>query len=192
MRLFVAIELPEEVRRLLSRLAEPLESHGVPRSAFARPENLHITLKFLGAVEDAKLPLLTRALQESVIGGFFELRPERIECLPERGPVRIVSVGFGGGVNPLRALQGSIESACSAIGFPPEGRRYRSHVTIARLKKFLPPAARRQLDGATVPPLPIHSFCVDHFTLVESHLGPGGSQYVPLVRFGLGGRSGDD
>jgi 2'-5' RNA ligase len=182
MRLFVALELPDSVRQSLHGLAAPLESLGVPRRRFVRTDNLHLTLKFIGELPEPDVAGVCDALGRVSRLGAFGLRCEGIECLPDRGPVRIVSVGLAGDVGRLCDVQGEIESACETVGIRREARRFRPHVTIARLRQPLAPAARRRFEHFKFPRDP---FEVAQFVLMQSHLEPQGARYVPLARFPL-------
>src|SRR5688572_25637340 len=100
--MFIAIELPEEVRTHLVEVRRRLEP-ALPKIAFTRAENLHITLKFLGDVEPKKIATITDSLA-MIKPARIELTASGIECFPNRGPVRIITAALQGATAPLRAL----------------------------------------------------------------------------------------
>ena len=184
MRLFIAIELPDAVREHLTRVQEALKPR-LDRVSFTRPANLHVTLKFLGEVEPKRLDPLTESLGKVRAGGPVDLVADHGECFPPRGPVRIVAAGMGGSVDTLRAVHDAIEQRCKFIGFDREGRAYRPHVTLARARLPLKPSERDVIAVATEMLWPGPRFDVEHFSLVESRLRPGGSEYTTVARFPL-------
>src|SRR4051812_21864075 len=113
MRLFLAIELPEATRRHL------LEAVDLLRPAWAnvrwvKPDNLHLTLKFLGEVSEGAVAPLCEALRNVPSKAQLHLQPDHVELLPPRGSVRVIAAGVGGDVESLGALANDIETACAA------------------------------------------------------------------------------
>src|SRR5579863_5293221 len=92
MRLFVAIELPENIRLHLAKMQEALKP--IFGGKWTKPQQLHITLKFLGETPDAQLPELIDALSEVELDTEILLQTKGVLFLPPHGPVRIVAAGF--------------------------------------------------------------------------------------------------
>jgi RNA 2',3'-cyclic 3'-phosphodiesterase len=115
MRLFTAVELPGEVREHLLRVrGELVEAAGLADAvSWVKPENLHVTLKFLGEVPDPAVGELTKLL-----GGVrFEpmrLAADHMVFFPKRGPVRVIAAGMAGDVDKLEGLFAEVENACAA------------------------------------------------------------------------------
>src|SRR3712207_508452 len=113
MRLFTAIELPEPVRAHLldvrDRLHDPAEAVAV---SWVKPENLHVTLKFLGEVPDAAVGGLLESLARVDVRP-IRLVADHIVYFPKRGPVRVIAAGLGGDVRELVRLYEQIEAACA-------------------------------------------------------------------------------
>src|ERR1043165_767414 len=130
MRVFLAIELPEKSRRHLDRLCQHLRRpHDLAQSvSWVKRDNWHITLKFLGEVEDACIPEITPALAAVQVHP-MNLFADRMQYFPKRGPVRVVSVGIGGDAGLLNHLPKHIEDALQPLGFPREDRPYTAHIT---------------------------------------------------------------
>ena len=155
-----------------------------PPASWVRAENLHVTLKFLGEVPEPQVPRICDALK-TVPANAMRLQPDRVECLPERGAVRVISAGVGGELERVCDLFDGIERACEPLGFAGERRKYRPHITLARLRSFLPPHTRRSLADAGSKHLPAPEFVVGEFVIMQSRLHPKGAQYIPLARFPL-------
>src|SRR5688572_21710103 len=115
MRLFLAIELPEDVRAHLVRVQEKLSSV-LDGAAMTRPKNLHITLKFLGQVDERGIVALSESLSK-ISAPAIQLASTELECFPPRGPIRIVAARMEGSEKPLAALHTSIEQRCQYLGF---------------------------------------------------------------------------
>lgn len=198
MRLFLGLELPDTVRQRLTKLSKTTQEywedelavqgiagHEVPATSWVRPENLHVTLKFFGAVPDSDLPVLCGALEGVNGAGMIRLVPDRTVCLPPRGPIRVISVGLSGELEWLHQLHRQIEERCEPIGFRPERRPFTPHITMARVKGWVPSYARGRLEKIGSVHLPAPQFDVCEFVLIQSHLDSKGARYVPLARFPL-------
>ena len=184
LRLFVACELPDEVRRALGRVQDDMRRLGAERLRWVRPESIHVTLKFLGGVESSRVEAITAALESAVEA--FELRL-RLASVGSFGGarMRVVWVGLDGDVEGLAALAGRVEAALQPLGFPPERRPFAAHLTLARVPDQVPPAERRQLASLVEryepPPPPSMTFM--EVNLIQSQLGRGGSVYTRLATF---------
>jgi 2'-5' RNA ligase len=182
MRLFVALELDERTRAALARAHVPDASPGV-RVRRVAPRNLHLTLKFLGEVEEARLPDVTSVLcAASLATKPFDLVVRGVGAFPPHGAPRVIWAGCAGGAE-LDGLQRRVEDALATLGFPRDDRPFHPHVTLARIDGRLraPPTFSDQPFG-TVP--------LAAGVLFESRLGPSGSEYrkVAELPFGPGGR----
>ena len=193
MRLFIAIELPEEVRNHLAGLAKRLEAAsterwGLPaqhmsRISFTRRENLHVTVKFLGEVDERRVAEVCGALSDVSIGPAHPLVAERAELLPPRGPVRVIAVGLGGDVATLQRLYEEVDRRCASLGFASERRPYRAHITIARARNPLPNSLRGPAAETLGKVLPGTPFAATEFVLMHSQLQAGGPHYTRLATF---------
>jgi len=178
MRLFVAIELEEGFRKKLVAMQEALRGV-VPRVSFTRPENLHLTLKFIGEVEEQRLPELCDALSAVPKVGKFQLTLAGLDLLPERGPIRIIAAAVDGG-EKLLEVQKAVEEACATQNISRENRRYRPHITLARARQPIPRS--RKSDLMHTPPSEAASSNVADFVLMQSTLSNKGSEYMRLYR----------
>ena len=184
MRLFLAIELPEDVRRHLERVATALKySPDLASSVtWVKRENLHVTLKFLGEVEDTRIPQITAALAD-LSSDPIQLMADRMLFFPKRGPVHVVGVEVGGDTARLSKLHAQIETRCAELGFMRESRAFVGHITLGRSRKGERGSGLMELRGETLPgkfPGPV--FIADHVTLMQSEPTSEGSRYTLIHR----------
>ncbi|HSZ57492.1 MAG TPA: RNA 2',3'-cyclic phosphodiesterase [Tepidisphaeraceae bacterium] len=186
MRLFLAIELPDAIRRGLADISSRLRTApDLSGCSWVRTENLHVTLKFFGEVPEATLPAICESLNQVRLDGSIRLKASRMELLPPHGPVRVIAAGLEGDRWRLEELHGQIEKRCADVGFPPEARKFRPHVTLARARRPLSPGVRGEIEERTAELLPLEELVVNDFVLMESRLKPDAAQYIPLARFKL-------
>lgn len=154
----------------------------LPRASWTKPESWHVTLKFLGEIPDEAAERFAAqigtAAGELAAGDLVAADPV---LLPPGKRPRVVAVGFrpGGTLATLERLARAAESAALAIGCPAEGRPFRPHVTLARMRESWSPAAVDVFEGAaaswTLPPWRVTS-CV----LFRSRLDPAGAIHTPV------------
>ncbi len=126
-RLFVSIELPESVvRQLLSLCCD------VPGARWVEPEQIHLTLRFIGEVDGLVFRDVQAALEEVRSPG-FDLRIKGVGHFPPRGEPRVLWAGVERS-EPLVALRNRVEGALVRAGIAPEGRKFSPHITLARLQ----------------------------------------------------------
>lgn len=176
-RLFLAVPLAEAVRR---DLAEALRAHGSLPGRPVPPESWHLTLRFLGDTARAALERVLEEVDAARLGAPFALRFGGYGAFPRAGRAAVVWLGVEEGAEPLAALAAAVEDAVRRAGFPPEGRPFRAHLTLSRLR---PPAPVDDLL-ARLPPFP-RSMSVHEVVLYRSHLGGGPARYEPVERFPL-------
>jgi len=146
MRSFIAIELPPEIKLELARLQQALKEDGQPRIKWVNPQGIHLTLKFLGNIDPAVVGGITGAMTDaaSTISPFtLDLRQPG--AFPNLERVQVVWVGLGGELEVLKKLQQSLESKLAKLGFPPEKRPFKPHLTLARLGDEATTQQRRRL-----------------------------------------------
>jgi 2'-5' RNA ligase len=183
-RLFTAIELPATVRQHLVTARAAIASTAGERGAvsWVQPENLHVTLKFLGEVPDERLGRLCDALARVIV------EPTRLVAgglvlFPKRGAIRVIAAGLSGEVERFGRLFADVEDACASAGFEREGRIYMPHVTLGRARPGRNAAGLRRLrdDVAAITAGP--EFTADGFVLMQSQLHPKGAIYTPAAHF---------
>lgn len=182
-RTFIAIELPVDLRRLvtehINRLRQQLPE---VRASWAREDNLHLTLKFLGNVPGANIPNVSDALNRATKAfSSFELTVSGCGHFPTRGQPNVLWIGAQAAT--LQSLHTAIERELAAKGFPREARAFHPHLTIARLR---PSSGGRQLAE-------IHkqlgfapfTFNVSEVVVFRSELLRQGSKHTALSRHAL-------
>jgi 2'-5' RNA ligase len=141
-RLFVALNLPAAVRDALWRAAEPARALDPPVK-WVRPEGLHLTLKFLGDVDDATETAVREALARAAGGGetprAITLALHGFGAFPDAHRPRVFWAGIEA-EPPLELLQHRLERELEPLGFPLEGRPFRPHVTLGRAERDAQPA----------------------------------------------------
>ncbi|HEY7120213.1 MAG TPA: RNA 2',3'-cyclic phosphodiesterase [Tepidisphaeraceae bacterium] len=185
MRLFTAIELPDPTRNHLAAIIEKLRPHPTLKDAvtWTRPENLHVTLKFLGPVEDKFLPNLIAGLRKITFPA-LPFTIERFLVLPGPGPARVLAATLTGSERLLADFFTAIEQTVAPLGIPRERRAYKPHVTLFRVRRpsqrLTAPILARLVDPGLLPAPP---FTATRATLFESTLTPAGPIYAPLAHF---------
>ena len=181
-RVFCAVELPVEIRAAVAAHASRLRrDFPEARASWVRPEGLHITLKFIGEVEAARVEALSRAAGAAVKGSQpFRLSIEETDTFPPRGAARVLWLGVKDASSQLALLQRRLEDECEAAGFPREPRAFKPHLTVARLRT--PKDAHALSEAHRHTPFGPFNFEVSELLVIRSELGPGGSRYTPLSR----------
>jgi 2'-5' RNA ligase len=187
LRVFCAVELPEEVREQAADHAARLrERFGEARASWPRAENLHLTLKFLGEIERGRIEALTRAAARAAARSeAFRLTVAGAGAFPPRGPARVLWLGVADASGGLARLHGHLEDECAHEGFTREARPFHPHLTLARLRA--PQGARELARLHEEMGFAALAFNVTELVLMRSELGPGGSRYTPLSRHELQG-----
>ena len=180
-RLFIAMEISTEARQFASELIRRLRTDNpVKGVSWSKPENLHITLKFLGDTDDASEAKVIRALSE-IASKFtpFSLHLDKPELLGNR----VISIAVRSDSQTVFSIEKAVDTESGKLGYVPDGRRYHPHLTLARMRRS---KGIRELSQeflqTRIKPL---GFEVRELVLYESVLGPGGSVYKVVQRFGL-------
>jgi len=187
-RAFIAVDLTDSVRERVSALQERLRSSRADVSWVA-PANLHLTLKFLGNIEEDPIGSLKEALGSAAKElKPFSIRLEGIGAFPKTTSPRVLWVGVEAGKEELIGLGHAIHKACCSIGFPEEERPFSPHLTIGRVRSHQETASLIQklqtAEFSSSEPIP-----VKEVVLFRSDLSPKGPTYSPLAVLPLGGAS---
>lgn len=189
MRMFVGIGLPEECRTSIVGALSPLAERGLPVS-WTRAENLHITVKFLGEVPDARVEEMGELLAEAAgETAPFRLVVEGAGGFPTLSSPRILWAGVREPLDPVRKLHQNMEKILAGAGFPREGRPFHPHVTVGRVRRRLP-AGWTERFGGSLSGIRFGDVPARSYQLYESRLSPSGSAYRVLVDVPFGGRPG--
>jgi 2'-5' RNA ligase len=178
-RAFVAIDLPDAVRRDVAALRPRLGLGGAPMK-WVEEKNLHLTVKFLGDVDDDAVPSILARLRDACAAFEpFEIEIAGVGTFPPGRPPRIVWAGVTENAEIVKRLAARIDKDLGALGIEPEARELHPHVTLARVRDGAngPPRARGPI-GAGVGPL--GRVRVEAVELKASRLGPAGPVYSSL------------
>lgn len=175
-RLFTGLEVPSEIVRELSALRG-----GLPGARWVEPENYHVTLRFIGDVDDAVAREVGSVLAQ-VRRSPFEICLDGLHSFGGRKARAVVALVPT--VRPLMELQAEHERMMQRIGLEPEGRKYIPHVTLARLRD----SSNRQVAEylATRSPFRTVPFAVPRFVLYSARASVGGGPYVVEAAYPLG------
>lgn len=188
LRLFVAIDLPEDVRESLGRLQSDIRRHDLPGLRWTRPEGVHLTLKFLGETPASSLPAIEAALARAVRGAQpFRLALGAPGTFGNRRRPRVLWVDVEGDVQPLQQLQAAVERELAAAGFAPEERGFSPHLTLARVPQPSPPGLAERVSRALAAVAAAQGEIeVREVVLMRSRLQPSGAVYSRVAAFPLG------
>ncbi|MBT5571952.1 MAG: RNA 2',3'-cyclic phosphodiesterase [Alphaproteobacteria bacterium] len=176
-RLFVAFDLPAELRVRLTGLRGQ-----VPGARWIPAESMHLTLRYIGEVNEDVAEDVHDALGR-VADDPFEIQVSGVGHFESRGQVRALWAGVTRN-EALARFQARIETVCQRAGLAPESRRFHPHVTLARCRDTSPARVApfvAEHAGFQAPP-----FQVGSFVLYSSNLGRSGSSYIPEVTYPLG------
>ena len=185
-RAFIAMDVSEDVRRRLEELRKHLERFGKDVK-WVPVENVHITLKFLGNIEETRVNGIKEVMQSLACRTKpFTLKAKGTGCFPSIKKIRVVWAGLAGELDKLVFFQRELENNLQKVGFPKEDRTFKPHLTLGRMKSPRNDAslARAIVDNAS---FESDEFTVDHVTLYKSILKPSGAKYEVLVKMPLEG-----
>ena len=186
MRTFIALELSNEIQKELSRLQEELNKADADVK-WVKPDNIHLTLKFLGNVEDAKIEQIKKILEGiSSKEKLFEISLSGLGAFPDLNHPRVLWVGLDTGSPEAKRIAASLETELQKIGFPKEERPFSAHLTLGRVKSGRNKAKlKEKLSSLQVQP---KSSAINNITLFQSTLTPKGPIYTPLYMSKFTGR----
>jgi 2'-5' RNA ligase len=182
-RLFIAIELPNDVLSALNDVQHSLRPEpALSRLRWVRPEGIHLTLKFLGETPAERQPAIEAAITRAVAGiGPFELHLGKLGRFGSSQSPRVVWIDVDGETELLARLQSRVDREIAPLGYPSENRAFAPHLTLARV----PPERAREVSApladaiarTTVPPATMRATEV---SLMKSDLQRGGAVYTQL------------
>lgn len=193
-RLFIAVPLPDDMAGAVTEVVDEVRSHGLPEGErdvrWVRLDGLHLTLRFLGPTpEDRIAPTAARMAEvASTVAGPIDLELRGSGVFPPVGRPRAIWIGIGDGAAALGEVETQLSDALVSIGWPPDDRPFRPHLTLARS------------DGVAVGPLVAGRLAAamegrrivgraTEIGLFESVTGGGPARYVPVTVRGFGDTS---
>lgn len=184
LRAFIAINIPGEYLRPISVLLEELMSSNAA-VRWVKPGSIHLTLKFLGNIKEEQVHEIANKVK-TVVGKYtpFELRVEGCGAFPSVRNPRVIWLGVHGALETLKSLQSELEKVLIPLGFPPEKRSFRAHLTVGRVKgargKKKLVTLLEEKTGFSLAP-----FMVRRVVFFKSDLKSTGAVYTPLEEIAL-------
>ena len=186
-RSFIAIDLWEQTRRQIEAFIQELRKSDA-QVGWVRVEGIHLTLKFLGnvspgSIEEIKSELARVASQT----GPIRIEPAGCGAFPAIKSPRVIWIGLRGQIGPLSELARQVETALVPLGFKPEDRPFKPHLTVGRVR------GRQRLQALQEILLAHRDFTAEPFdasqvVLYKSELRPDGARYSPLFKAPFSGR----
>ncbi|MEW6685748.1 MAG: RNA 2',3'-cyclic phosphodiesterase [Candidatus Edwardsbacteria bacterium] len=180
-RIFVAIELPNNIHQKIANLQKQLKLTGADVK-WVEPENIHLTLKFLGNLMKEKIEILSLGVEEAVKNiSNFQIALDRLGAFPSLRRVQIVWVGINEGEKEAINLQEKIEEKLTSLGFEKERRAFVPHLTIGRARSFKKiPELVKEIEKVN---FSTEKFLVSSVNIMKSVLTPKGPIYTKLNEF---------
>lgn len=184
MRAFIAIPFPEDVRASLAAFQDQLKPCGAS-IAWVAPENLHLTLKFLGDITDEQKTAMEGELKRIASQTpAFTMELGEVGVFPSPDAPRVVWVGLKQGTEHVTALAGQLEQAARKLGLRSEERPFSAHATLGRVRT--PRSKTPLMKGLERAPWQMsRGWTVDHVTLYQSELSATGAHYTALAELYL-------
>jgi 2'-5' RNA ligase len=187
LRCFISIELPEKLKKDINALTDKLRATGADVK-WVHARNLHLTLKFLGNTPEEKLPVIKDHVQAAASRSpSFIAALSGVGVFPSRKRPRVIWIGISGS-DEIIDLQGDIEKNLQTMGYEPESRPFRAHLTIGRARSMRGrDLLLRELDALekTV----FGEFRIGDVSIMKSELKPSGAIYTKLYSIPLGGNN---
>jgi 2'-5' RNA ligase len=187
MRTFIAIPLPEETRNFLSNIQNQLKSCGADVK-WVQPQNIHLTLKFLGEINEGQLNKINVILEEVAKKMHpFTVSIDSIGAFPRINSPRVIWAGIQQGDSEVKIIANELEERIAEIGIPKEEKTFSSHITIGRRRSGL--KMDKLIDGlqkiASLAKEQGQEFLTSKITLFKSTLTPKGPNYESLKEANL-------
>lgn len=195
MRLFIALDIADDIRDRIARFMEGVQAFA-PDARWVKPESLHVTLKFIGEQPEPAAKRFQQVLA-GVQGTAVEIQFRGYGFFPTLKSARVFWVGLEAG-SQLASLAAAVDTATSSLGIPKEDRAFSPHLTLARGARGSGSPNRRREDHpnrafqrlqeklAALPTPEFGTMTARDFFLYQSQLSPKGSSYTKLSRFALG------
>lgn len=180
-RLFLAVPLDDGIRAMLAEhlASVPMGARPLPGTP-VNPRNWHLTLRFLGHIEEIVREKITAGLDQSHLGASFEIELGEMGAFPRPARATVLWLGLTRGLERLSELNATCEEICQAAGLGPEDRPYSVHLTLSRIRPHQD--VRSVVERYEPQPF---GWTATEVVLFESHLGRGGAAYEPVEVFPL-------
>jgi 2'-5' RNA ligase len=175
MRTFIAINLPEDIKRVVGEYVDALQGV-IPDIKWVTPENTHLTVKFLGDVPDERIGMISECVAGAAAGfNPFDIELAHMGFFPNSHQPRVVWIGADGGADHLLELFQTLEDCLETVGVDREEKTFSPHLTIGRVKRH-----ERLILPSGIPEFEEVTFQVNGMSLIKSTLTPQGPIYETL------------
>jgi 2'-5' RNA ligase len=182
-RTFICFDIPDSVKRRIGALQQEMRQTGAQVS-WVRPENIHLTLKFLGDVPRSRIEVVREAVERAASSfSPFTIEVAGAGGFPSPRSPRVLWVGLSGIEGGLTELREAIESELARRNFPREHKKFSPHLTIGRIRS--PQNASRVAEGLIARGFDPESFEANEVIVMRSDLNPRGAIYTPMARINL-------
>ena len=183
-RTFIAFQLPGKIISSIRKVQDGIKSYGF-KIRWVHPENIHLTLKFLGDIDTVDIEKIGDAVIRTVKGHApLSLTAKGIGVFPAIKRPRVIWAGITGQIDLLIGLQKILDETLEEIGFPKESRSFKGHLTLGRMKGKIDPKrlvdAIKEFQG-----FESETFVADKIFLFKSELKPAGAVYTKLMSVSL-------
>ena len=177
-RTFIAVDLPQDAKMEMDKLTSILRTEGRGIN-WVKAENLHITLRFLGDIDQESVPKLAESIKTNIYGfGKFGLSFSGLGGFPNLKMPRVIWAGTDIGKDRLRDLATSVEMACIESKFGRGDKRFLAHLTIGRVKN--PSGIGIIVKKIERTAFQTKPYDIPAVTIFKSDLSPAGPKYMPL------------
>lgn len=182
-RIFTAIDISDEAREKISDYIESLRRQFPDlRVGWDKPEKLHLTLKFFGDVDEIGLENIEKAVENTVLQmSDFDLLLHLTGVFPNVRNAKILWIGLEDKTNLLKSANTILENECAKFGFTKEKRKFKPHLTVARLRE--PHKSKKLAETHLKNEFPLIEFTAKSIVIYESTLLPSGSIYKRFKSF---------
>jgi 2'-5' RNA ligase len=178
-RSFIALDLPEDLKKGLQNLQDTVRKH-TDCVRWVKPDNIHLTLKFLGAIDESQVEPIGRILENMTAGLTpFKLQVKGLGAFPNARNPKVIWVGMDNQQQRMVLFQQKLEETLAAIGFAPEKRGYSPHLTLGRIKES---RGKRDIEQLLekYKSEDLGYFTADTIVFYRSDLNPSGPVYSSL------------
>jgi 2'-5' RNA ligase len=186
MRLFIAFDLDDEARAGIAaeqkRLAAVLRQSSQSSIRWVGPDQMHLTLVFLGEVDEKRADAVVAEVQRDLAHPSFDLVFAGVGVFPPRGAPNVLWIGVTAGAEPANAIQSELARRVASQGVRLETRPFHAHLTLGRWRDSRSADRDRVLNAGSGSAVRLY---VDHATLYQSRLSPSGPSYTALARANL-------
>jgi len=176
MRAFIAIPCPDELKGGMTEIQESIK--GMGKMTLVKPENIHLTLKFLAEVDESKIPEIKERLESLPNLQNFEISLRGIGVFPSLNYIRIIWVGVDKGADKITEIHSEIDQRLKELKFKPD-KNFHPHLTLARVKFPKKKEEMKEFIQKNFT-LPLGSFPAEKIELMQSRLSPKGPEYSSI------------